>query len=61
MKYRKVSFQRKGVFITWGRLYFGFHQKWSKLGTLLKTDDNEAEMKKKFKIFVSATSYRTLF
>ncbi len=31
-------------------LYFSFHQKWSKLGTLLQTDANGAEMKKKLKI-----------
>jgi hypothetical protein len=42
-----------------GSLYFGFHQKWSKLGTLLQTDAKVAEMKKKFKIFDSATRYRT--
>jgi hypothetical protein len=28
-------------------LYFNFHQKWSKLGTLSQTDANEAEIKKK--------------
>ncbi len=29
-------------------LYFFAHQKWSKLGTLLQTEANEEEMKKKF-------------
>jgi hypothetical protein len=48
----------KGVFITGnvGSLYFSFHQKWSKIGTLVQ---KEAEMKKKFKIFDSAPSYWT--
>ncbi len=36
-----------GVFIKWKNLYFSFHQKWSKLGTLLQADDDEAEIKKK--------------
>ncbi len=34
-------------------IYFSFHQKWSKLGTFLQTDANEAEMKKKLKNFDS--------
>jgi hypothetical protein len=40
-----------------GSLYFSFNQKWSKFGTLPQTDPNEAEMKEKFKIFDSASSY----
>ncbi len=44
-----------------GTLIFWFSSEWSKLGQLLQTDDNEAEMKKKFKIFDSAPSYGTLF
>jgi hypothetical protein len=31
-------------------MYFSFHQKWSKLGTLLQSDAKKAEMKKKNKI-----------
>ncbi len=33
----------------------------AKLGTLLQTDANEAEMNEKFKTFDSEPSYRTLF
>jgi hypothetical protein len=47
----------KGSFLHWGSLYFSFHQKWSKLGTLVQKDAKEAEMKKKFKNFASAPSY----
>jgi hypothetical protein len=32
-----------------GSLYFNFHQKWSKLGTILQTGSNEAETKKNCK------------
>ena len=55
--------EREGVFITgnMGSLYFSFHQKWSKLDTLVNKDAKEAEMKKKFKIFDSAPSYQTQF
>jgi hypothetical protein len=49
--------QRKGAFITWESLYFNFQQKWNKLCTLLQTDANEAEMKKKFQ----QPKYGTLF
>jgi hypothetical protein len=39
-------------------LYFSFHQKWSKLCTLLQKDANEVEMKKYivqnlYKVFIS--------
>jgi hypothetical protein len=51
--------EREGVFITgnMGSLYFSFHQKWSKIGTLVQKDAKEAELKKKLKIFDSAPSY----
>ena len=45
------TFSKKGVCITRGSLYFNFHQKWSKLGTLVQKDAEEAEMKKRFTIF----------
>jgi hypothetical protein len=41
-------------------LYFSFHKKWSKLGTLLQIDANEAEIKKKFKNVDSAPRYRIM-
>jgi hypothetical protein len=44
-----MSVQR-GTSLHGGSLFFSFHLKWSKLGTLLQTDANEADMKKKFKI-----------
>jgi hypothetical protein len=51
----------RGVFLHGGILQFSFHQKWSKLGTLLQTDANETEINKKFNIFDRAQSCRTLF
>jgi hypothetical protein len=43
-------------------LYFFAHQKWSKLGTLLQTDANEAGMKKKInKNFFHGHSHRIKF
>jgi hypothetical protein len=42
-----------------GGSYLSFHQKWSKLGTLLQSDAYEAEMKKNYNIFDSAPSYKT--
>ena len=40
------TFSKKGFCITRGSLYFNFHQKWSKLSTLLQKDTNKIEMKK---------------
>jgi hypothetical protein len=51
----------RGSLLHGGSLYFSFHQKRSKLGIFLQTDANNAEMKKKDKIFDSAPCYRTLF
>jgi hypothetical protein len=61
MQANALEKERKGHFIynNGGSLYSSFHQKWRKLGTLLQTDALEAEMKKNFKIFDSAFSYRT--
>jgi hypothetical protein len=39
----------RGTSLQGGRIYFSFHQQWSKLGTFPKTDAKEAEMKKKSK------------
>jgi hypothetical protein len=44
-------FQKKGPLLHGGSLYFSFHQNWSKLCTLLRTDANESEMKKKVQNF----------
>jgi hypothetical protein len=40
--FKKLNACSKG-----GSLYFNFHQKWSKLGTLSQTDANDAGIKKK--------------
>ncbi len=50
-----------GTLVAGGYLNFSFHQQWSKLCTLLQADVNDAEMKKKCKIFDNAPSYKTKF
>jgi hypothetical protein len=55
----KIRMKGMGTSLHAGSLYFSFHQKWCKLGTLLQTDASEAEMSKKFQIFDSALSCRT--
>jgi hypothetical protein len=45
----------RGTSLHGGSFYLSFHQKWSKLGTLLQTDANEAEIKKKNKNFLQCT------
>jgi hypothetical protein len=39
----------RGTSLQGGSFYFRFHQKWSKLGTILQTGSNEAETKKNCK------------
>jgi hypothetical protein len=49
----------RGTSLREGSLCLSFHQQWSKLGTLLRTDTSDVEMKKKFKISDRAPGYRT--
>ncbi len=49
-KQKSSVFKGRGSLLHWGSLYFSFHRKWSKLGTLVQKESNETEMKKKFKI-----------
>jgi hypothetical protein len=54
-----LLFKGRGTLLHWGSLYFSFHRKWSKLGTLVQKESKETEMKKKFRIFDCAPCYWT--
>ncbi len=53
---RRSANLTQGETLHGGSLYFSFHRKWSKLGTHLQMDINEAEIKKKIKISDRAPS-----